>query len=145
MDTLAIIWIGIGAVLILLELIIPGAVLGFVGGAAILTGVLIQLGHLTGPIEITLTFFISSIIFIMVLRTALLKAFPSHSLVQNTDETTDAIGKIVEVTESISPYKKGRIKYLDTSWQAQADVQIDAGDQAVIAGKDGSTWIVKQL
>lgn len=145
METLALVWLGLGVLLIVMELVIPGAVLGFVGGAAILTGVLIQLGHLSGPIEIMLTFFIASIVFIMVLRTGLMKFFPSNSKVQNTDETLDAVGKIVDVTEDISPYKKGRIKYLDTSWQAQADVEITTGNQAVITGKDGNVWIVKSL
>ena len=145
METLALIWLGIGVALILMELVIPGAVLGFIGGAAIFTAVLIQLGHLTGPIEIMLTFFIASIVFIMVLRTGLIRFFPSNSRIQNTDETLDAVGKIVDVIEDITPYKKGRIKYLDTSWQAQADVEINTGDQAVIAGKDGNVWIVKSL
>jgi membrane protein implicated in regulation of membrane protease activity len=145
METLALVWLGIGVVLVLLELIIPGAVLGFVGGAAILTGVLIQLGHLSGPVNIMMTFFISSIFFIMVLRTGLMKLFPSESQVQNTDETEAAIGKIVEVLDTISPYKRGRIKYLDVSWEAQADIDIEAGSQAVISGRDGNCWIVKSL
>jgi membrane protein implicated in regulation of membrane protease activity len=145
METLALVWMGVGVALVLLELVIPGAVLGFVGGAAILTGVLIQLGHLSGPVNIMMTFFISSIFFIMVLRTGLMKLFPSDSEVQNTDETEAAIGKIVEVLEAITPYKRGRIKYLDVSWEAQADVDIEAGSQAVISGRDGNCWIVKSL
>jgi membrane protein implicated in regulation of membrane protease activity len=145
METLALVWMGVGVALVLLELVIPGAVLGFVGGAAILTGVLIQLGHLHGPVNIMMTFFISSIFFIMVLRTGLMKLFPSDSEVQNTDETEAAIGKIVEVLEAITPYKRGRIKYLDVSWEAQADVDIEAGSQAVISGRDGNCWIVKSL
>jgi membrane protein implicated in regulation of membrane protease activity len=74
-----------------------------------------------------------------------MKLFPSDSEVQNTDETEAAIGKIVEVLEAITPYKRGRIKYLDVSWEAQADVDIEAGSQAVISGRDGNCWIVKSL
>lgn len=145
METLALIWMAIGAGLVLLELIIPGAVLGFIGGAAILTGVLIQLGHLNGTVNIMMTFFISSIVFIMVLRTWLIKLFPSNERVENTDELQDAIGKIVDVTEEITPYRRGRIKYLETSWEAQSEEQIEKGDQAIIAGRDGNCWIVKPL
>lgn len=145
METLALIWMAIGAGLVLLELIIPGAVLGFIGGAAILTGVLIQLGHLNGTVNIMMTFFISSIVFIMVLRTWLIKLFPSNERVENTDELQDAMGKIVDVTEEITPYRRGRIKYLETSWEAQSEEQIEKGDQAIIAGRDGNCWIVKPL
>ncbi|MDX1342355.1 MAG: NfeD family protein [Reinekea sp.] len=145
METLPLIWIGLGVALVLLELVIPGAVLGFIGGAAILTGILIYLGHLSGPVDIMMTFFVSSIFFILVLRTGLIKLFPSQSLVENTDETKDAIGRIVDVIEPITPYRRGRIKYLDVSWEAQADIEIEAGHQAVISGRDGNCWIVKSL
>lgn len=145
MEQVAMIWIGIGIVLVLAELIIPGAVLGFVGGSAILTGVLIQLGHLQGPVPIMMTFFISSIFFIMVLRTALLKLYPAEDTVHNVDETEDAIGTIVEVIETITPYRRGRIKYLDVSWAAESDVELEAGLQAIISGQDGNCWIVKAI
>ena len=145
MEMLPLIWIGIGIALILLELVVPGAVFGFIGGAAVLTGLLIHFGHLSGVVEIMMTFFVSSIFFILVLRTGLIKLFPSDSKVENTDETEAAVGKIVEVIGKISPYRRGRIKYLDVSWEAQADVEIDAGQQAVITGRDGNCWIVKSL
>lgn len=145
METVALIWIGFGVILILLELVVPGAVFGFVGGAAVLTGVLIQLGHITGGVNILLTFFISSIFFVLFLRTGLLKMFPSDERVDNTDETEDAKGKIVDVIEDITPYRRGRIRYLDTSWEAQSDTHLEAGSRAVIAGRDGNCWIVESL
>ena len=145
METLPLIWISLGIALILLELVVPGGILGFIGAAAVLTGVLIYLGHLSGAVEIMMTFFVSSILFIMVLRTALMKLFPSESKVENTDETEAAVGKIVAVIEKISPYRRGRIKYLDVSWEAQAEVEIEEGQQAVIIGRDGNCWIVKSL
>lgn len=145
MDSVAMVWVSIGAVLILLELVVPGAVFGFVGGAAVLTGVLVQLGHIEGPVNILLTFFVSSIFFVLVLRTGLLKLFPSDDRVENTDETEDAKGKIVDVLEEITPYRRGRIRYLGTTWDAQCDTHLEAGSQAVIAGRDGNCWIVKSL
>ncbi len=145
METLPLIWIGLGVALILLELVVPGAVFGFIGGAAVLTGILIYLGHLSGTVEIMMTFFVSSIFFILVLRTGLMRLFPADSKVENTDETQAAVGEIVPVLEKISPYRRGRIKYLDVSWEAQADVEIEVDQQAVITGRDGNCWIVKSL
>lgn len=145
MEMVALIWLGLGAALILLELVVPGAVFGFVGGAAVLTGVLVQLGHIEGPVNILMTFFISSIFFVMFLRTGLLKLFPSDDRVENTDETQDAIGKIVDVIDEVTPYRRGRIRYLDTSWEAQSDETIETGHQAVIVSRDGNCWIIKPL
>ncbi|MDN3647793.1 NfeD family protein [Reinekea marina] len=145
METLPLIWVIIGAVLIVIEFLVPGAVFGFIGAAAMLTGVLIHFGHIEGFVNIMMTFFIASFVFILFLRSALLKLFPDNSVVQNTDELQDAIGRIVEVTEDISPYKRGRIKYLETSWEAQAETDFVVGEQAVIAGQDGNCWIVKSI
>lgn len=143
MDTLALIWIAFGALLIALEFLLPGAVLGFLGGSALLTGLLIHLGHVSGLIPITMTFIISSILFLVVLRSALLKFFPDDSTVQNTDETADAIGTVVVVIEDITATQRGRIKYLDVSWVAQSDVDIKKDEKAIITGRDGQCWFVK--
>jgi len=145
MELIPLIWLGLGLGLILIEIVLPGAVFGFVGAAAMVTGGLIYFDIVHGFVNIMITFFIISIVFILVLRSALLKFFPSRSTVENTDELVDAIGKIVEVTEDITPYRRGRIKYLDTSWEAQAETELEAGHQAVIAGRDGNCWIVKSL
>lgn len=145
METASIGWFVIGITFVLAEFMVPGAVLGFIGGAAILTGILIQLGHISGVFEITMTFFVSSMVFILVLRTALLKFFPDDSTVQNVDETVDAIGKIVDVVEDITEYKRGRIKYLDVTWAAQADTDIPKGQQVIITGLDGQCWLVKPI
>jgi membrane protein implicated in regulation of membrane protease activity len=132
-------------VLVVLEFLIPGAVFGFIGAAAIITGGLIHFGHLTGFLNIMMTFFATSFFFILVLRSLLLKFFPDDSIVENTDETQDAIGRIVIVTDTIMPFKTGRIKYLDTDWEAQAETEIVAQDQAIITGRDGNCWIVKSI
>lgn len=145
METLPLVWIIIGAILLVIEFAVPGAVFGFIGAAAVITGGLIHYGHIDGFVDIMMTFFITSLVFILVLRSALLKLFPDNSVVHNTDELQDALGRIVEVTEDITPYKRGRIKYLETSWEAQADTEFVAGDQVIIAGQDGNCWIVKSI
>jgi membrane protein implicated in regulation of membrane protease activity len=143
MATLPLIWLGLGVLLILMELVMPGAVLGFIGAAALLTGGLIHFGHISGPANILLTFFIASIAFVLVLRTGLLKLYPSESRVDNTDELVDAMGQIVLVQDAITPSRRGRIQYSGTSWPAQADVELVAGESVVITGRDGNCFIVK--
>ncbi|MFQ3229497.1 NfeD family protein [Reinekea sp.] len=145
MDMLPLVWITIGVILVVLELLIPGAVFGFIGAAAIVTGGLIHFDLISGLLNIMMTFFVLSFVFILVLRSTLLKFFPDNSVVDNTDETQDAIGRIVTVTQNITPFKRGRIKYLDTDWEAQAEAEFVVGDQAIISGRDGNCWIVKSI
>lgn len=145
MEWVALIWLGFGVVLVLIELVVPGAIFGFVGAAALVTSALVHFGVISGLYEILMTFFVSSILFILVLRTLLLKLFPAEEQVHNTDETEDARGRVVDVTEAITPYRKGRIRYLDTHWAAASEEPIDAGQQAIIVDNDGNGWKVKPL
>ena len=145
MEWLPLSWIIVGTILLLLEVIIPGAVLGFIGAAALITGGLIYFDTISGLLNIMMTFFAASMILIVTLRSTLLKFFPDNSVVQNTDEAQDAVGRVVDVIEDIMPYKRGRINYLDTSWEAQADAEIVSGEQAIITGRDGNCLIVKSL
>lgn len=145
MDMLPLVWIIIGIALVLLEILIPGAVFGFIGAAAIVTGGLIYFEQISGSLQIMMTFFVVSFVFILVLRSTLLKFFPDNSVVENTDELQDAIGRIVLVTKNITPFKRGRIKYLDTDWEAQSETEFVVGDQAIISGRDGNCWIVKSI
>ncbi len=145
MEWLPLSWIFVGAILLLLEVIIPGAVLGFIGGAALITGCLIHFEYINGLIPIMMTFFVTSMVLIVTLRSALLKFFPDNSVVQNTDEVQDVVGGIVDVSEDITPYKRGRIKYLNTTWEAQSETQLLIAEQAIIVGRDGNCLIVKSL
>lgn len=142
MNTLVLIWYGLGILLLLAEFMVPGAVLGFVGAAALLTGVLVQIGLISGLLEVTLAFLFSAIVFIAVLRTALLRFFPDDSTVQNTDETLDALGQMVEVIDSIAPEITGRVRYLGVSWAARSDALLNKGDYAIITAQEGQTWWV---
>jgi len=145
MEWLPLSWIIGGAILLLLEVVIPGAVLGFIGAAALITGCLIHFNFIGGLLPIMMTFFVTSMVLIVTLRSTLLKFFPDNSVVQNTDEQQDVVGGIVDIIEDVTPYKRGRIKYLNTSWEAQSDVQLLTGEQAIIAGRDGNCLIVKSL
>ena len=81
----------------------------------------------------------------LILRSIFMKYFEGDYVVQNTDEDVDSKGKIVEVIEEIKPFKDGRIKYLDSTWKARSDDEIDVGNKAMIISRDGSTWIVKSI
>lgn len=139
------IWIIAGLILMALEFIIPGAIIVFLGMAAIIVGALIYTGLIASILHSFIAWFIISLLLMVVLRSLFVKYFEGNSYVQNVDEDEDSKGKIVEVIEDIEPFKDGRIKYLDTTWNARSDDEIKKGNKAIILARDGSTWIVRSL
>ncbi len=145
MEEQVIIWLIIGVILIVAEIIIPGAVLFFIGASCVLTGLLIHFGHISGFVEISLTFFLSSIFMVLLFRSLFLRLLPGKSTVSNTDELQDSLGDMVEVVETITPYRRGRIRYRGTTWDAQSDHHLEQGEKAIIEGRDGQCWIIRPL
>ena len=145
MSTYVIGWLVLAVLLGALELVIPGAILGFLGLASAMVAGLLYWEIVTGPVEVLMTWFALSLFLILVVRSFCLKLMPGDSKVENTDEDVDDMGSIVEVCEDIRPEKNGRIKFRDSTWKAQSDHHLKTGDHAIIAGRDGATWIIKPL
>ena len=145
MSSYMIAWLIFSAVMLAAEFVVPGAILGFLGIAGLMVAGLMYLGWIEGPVEIMMTFFVLSIVLILVVRTTFLRFLPGDSRVENTDEDKDAEGSLVLVLEDISPERFGRIGFRDSTWEARSDLAIKAGDQAIITGRDGNCWIVKPM
>lgn len=136
----------LGLVLTGLEFVVPGAVIGFIGLAALFVSALLHFSIIAGLPEALLSFFVSSILFIVFLRSLALQMMPGDSAIQETDEDHAAIGSIVLVTESVLPEKDGRIEFRDTSWSARcAHEGIHKGNQAIICGRVGNTWLIDKI
>ena len=143
MENYVIGWFVVGAILALLEFVVPGAILGFVGLSCIVVGLLVHFGTLEGWVDILLAWFAISIFCILVLRSFCLKLMPGDATVDNTDEDKEVYGSVVEVVKAIPPGGIGRIRFRDTTWQAIAGVPLKEGDKAIIVGRQESTWIVE--
>lgn len=139
------VWICSGVVLVVLEFLIPGAIMIFVGAAAMIVGGLLKFGLLEGAMESFLAVILISLFLLLVLRTFFLRYLEGDTSVQNVNEDRDAFGTIVEVSEDITPYREGRVQFRGAGWQARSDSELSKGSKAVITGRDGQTWIVKSL
>lgn len=140
------IWMGAGALLFALEIVVPGAILSFLGLAALTVGALVKFDIIDGWLTATTTWFILSIAYILVLRSFVLRWMPSDFRVQNTDEDKDDLGSIVEVVERVAAAKKGRIRFRDTTWSAYSEEgTFEPGDKAVICGRRGNSYVVKKI
>lgn len=138
-------WFIFGIISILLEFVLPGGIIVFLGMAALVVAALIYFGIITSTIEAILTFFILSILFMVVLRSIFIKYFEGDSYQENTDEDQDALGLEVEVIEVIQPGIEGRISFRGTTWVASSQESFQVGDKAVITGRSESKWIIKSI
>jgi membrane protein implicated in regulation of membrane protease activity len=127
-----------------LEALIPGLVVIFLGMAACLVAGLIYWGYIDGWMEILTTWFISSLALIVLLRGLFQKFAPGEEEVGDVDEDADAIGTIVEVVERItSDAKTGRVRFRGTSWEAVSKtVAIEKGQHAKLVERRDLVWYV---
>jgi membrane protein implicated in regulation of membrane protease activity len=139
-------WIGAGIVLALLELVVPGAVLVFLGLAAVIVGLLLMTGLISGVVQAFTAWFIISLILLFTLRGLAQRFMPGEESWQSTDEDADAYGLIVEVSETIEKMEQGRIRFRDSTWPATCYEQtLETGAKARIVTRDNLVWVVEPV
>ncbi len=137
-------WLIGGSVLVLLELVVPGAVLVFLGLGALVVSGLVWLGLVEHLIPAFTTWFVTSLALLLALRGAVQKWNGGDEDWQSTDEDADAMNKIVEVAETIRPGETGRIVHQGTTWPAICyDHTIEAGEQARLVYRENVAWVVE--
>ena len=140
-------WLGSGIFLMAIEFLVPGLVMVFVGLGSLTVVFGMHFGYIDGILQQFITFFISSIIYLLTLRFLVLRFVPSVTRKENIDEDEEVIGSIVELVEDINSCEFGRVKHSGSSWQARAegDQTILKGEQVKIIGRDNITWIVQKI
>ena len=140
-------WLGSGIFLMAIEFLVPGLVLVFVGLGSLTVVFGMHFGYIDGILQQFITFFISSIIYLLTLRFLVLRFVPSVTRKENIDEDEEVMGSIVEIVADINSGEFGRIEHSGSSWQARAegDQTILKGEQVKIIGRDNITWIVQKI
>ena len=140
-------WLGSGIFLMAIEFLVPGLVMVFVGLGALTVALGMHLGHIDGVLQQFITFFISSIIYLLTLRFLVLRFVPTVTRKENIDEDEEVMGSIVEIVADINSGEFGRVEHSGSSWQARAegDQTILKGEQVKIIGRDNITWIVQKI
>ena len=140
-------WLGSGIFLMAIEFLVPGLVMVFVGLGALTVALGMHLGYIDEIVQQFITFFISSIIYLLTLRFLVLRFVPSVTRKENIDEDEEVMGSIVEIVADINSGELGRVEHSGSSWQARAegDQTILKGEQVKIIGRDNITWIVQKI
>ncbi len=137
-------WLIVGIVFIIVEMFLPGLIIGFFGLGAIITCLLTSIG-LTKSFSLQMiTFLGTSLLFLILFHKVWKKKKQNHS----SDETINfniQIGKIVPVTEFIDPIEgPGKVRYQGSIWSATSKSKIAPGETAKIIGCNNLTLIVEK-
>ena len=145
-DQIYLYWLVGGALLIVLEFFIPGAVVIFFGLGALITGLVVYL-DLISELYVQFLFWIAaSMGLTLLLRQQIMRIFPPIEKDDFVDENEELKGKQVLVLETIRPSSdEGRIRYQGTSYKARSvDREIPKGEMAEIVERNNLLFVVKK-
>jgi membrane protein implicated in regulation of membrane protease activity len=141
------IWFLVGLVLLVLEFIMPGLIIGFFGtGAWIVAIICLFSTYVAGSINTQLIIFIiASVLSLLLLRKWLKGMFIGHTKSQQdlTEDMKEFIGERAVVKEKITPKSGGKVELHGTNWIAEAEEEIAAGTVVEIIEKNNLTLKVK--
>lgn len=141
-----VIWFLVGLVLLILELVMPGLIIGFFGFGAWIVAFVCLMNDI--GINTQLALFIgSSVLSLLVLRSWLKGIFLGHegSKQDLTHNLDDFIGQRAVVKEKVLPKLGGKVEFHGSNWEARADEEIAEGTVVEIVGKDNITLKVKAV
>jgi membrane protein implicated in regulation of membrane protease activity len=145
---LFLIWFIGGVVLMLLEFIVPGGIVFFLGLGATLVALLLHLGLIDGWVHAFITWFIGSLALLFGLRGVVQKIIPAQVERGGTDEDLDAYNKIAKVSERIPADGEGRISFRGSTWSARnyhRDRDLEPGTEVRIIFRENLAWMVEAV
>ncbi|MDX1280106.1 NfeD family protein [Shewanella colwelliana] len=142
-----IIWAGIGIVLMLAEIILPGGIVVLLGAACLVVASALAVGLVEGVVQALTLWFIASMVLLLVFRQLTQKLVGGDSHVDNTDEDFDLYNKTALVKTVIGPaQQQGRVEFQGTEWPALGDgSEIPVGSQVRVICRDNIALVVEPL
>jgi len=137
-----VIWFIMGLVLLLLELVIPGFVIFFFGIGAWITALICLIANPGINLQVII-FAVTSVLALLAFRKIIQKKF-----IYTRDDRSDAVedeftGKEAVVKEDILPGKTGKVEFKGTSWKAESDSEVKAGQAVIITKKESFKLFVQ--
>ncbi len=141
-------WFIGGVLLMLLEFIIPGGIIFFLGLGATGVALLLYTGVIEGWLQAFTAWFIGSLALLFGLRGLVQKLLPAHIERGKTDEDLDAYDQRAQVVEPIPAGGQGRIEFRGSTWKAKnyhEDQSLEPGTPVRIVFRDNLVWTVEAL
>lgn len=142
--TTSLMWLIMGVMCFLLEMVLPGFIIFFFGVGAWTVAVASWLLPISLNYQL-LIFLVSSLLSLFLLRGFIRKTFLGDE-VSEDDNVSVSVGDTAEVTESITPPGEGKISYSGSSWKARSSDPIEKGETVTIISQDGLyMWVRKEV
>lgn len=141
-------WFIGGVLLMLLEFIIPGGIIFFLGLGATGVALLLYTGVIEGWLQAFTAWFIGSLALLFGLRGLVQKLLPARIERGKTDEDLDAYDQLAQVLERIPAGGEGRIDFRGSTWKAKnyhQDQSLEPGTPVRIVFRDNLVWTVEAL
>ncbi|MDE2410491.1 MAG: NfeD family protein [Sphingomonadales bacterium] len=135
-------WLGLGLVLAIGEMVIPGVFLIWLAGAALVTGLVAWVVPIGLPLQVVL-FAVLAIVSVFAGRNWLRRNPVEPADPKMNDRGAQAVGEIVVVTQTLAP-GSGRVRLGDSDWLARGP-DADVGTRMRVSAHDGATLIVEHL
>lgn len=133
-------WMYLGAILMLMELMAPGFVIFFFGLSAATVGLFrFAFGDAFDLTWQLAAFSAFSILYLVFLRRWVQKVFTGKVVEEGADFENENVGRLGKVTEAINPPLTGRVMLGDAEWTAVADVAIQAGSDVRVVAQNNLT------
>jgi membrane protein implicated in regulation of membrane protease activity len=141
-----VVWFLVGLLLLVLELSLPGLIIGFFGIGAWVVAIVCLITDVGFNAQLMI-FIAASVLSLLLLRKWVKGVFLGHAgakqdLKHNLEEF---VGQRAVVTQKIVPKVGGKVEFHGSHWEAQADQEIAEGAIVEIVGKDNITFKVKAL
>lgn len=136
-----------GVLLIVIEAFLPGGVSFFLGISSLFVGVLRWMGIMVEPGSSIITWLLTSIGLLLMIRPVFMKYWGGESSYKLANEDVEAMDQVVDVIETVNNRdNSGRIRYQGISWKAKTlEGSISSGSKAKIRYRDNVTWIVEPV
>lgn len=148
-DTITLIFLAVGLLLVAAELLIPGFVVIFAGLGALAVALLRWVGVIEGLPASFITWMVSSVLMVFALRGSLKRWFPPEESRHVDNEELDLFGRVVDVLEEVREATAdgeptGRVRFGGTTWPAvTAEGTIPKGAKARLVYRDSLAWVVE--
>lgn len=141
------VWVCLGIILMLAEIIIPGGIVILLGSACLIVAAALATGIIEGIAQSLTLWFIASMVLLLSFRHVTQQMVGGDSHVGNTDEELDLYNQIAVVKEAIGPGQQtGRIHCLGSDWTALGDgTEIKAGSKVRIICRENIALVVEPL
>jgi membrane protein implicated in regulation of membrane protease activity len=142
----AVIWVVLGVVLIAAEMLLNAFIIIFFGIAAVIVGILVELGMPETNGLPYVVFGVLSVALLVLLRSRFQSWFKGGS--SSAEQDDDFLGRdaVVESGFDAASAHRGKVTYRGASWDAHTTTGPFArGTYVRITGRDGSTLIVNEM